>query len=65
MGLIGERVKSEDWALGALAPTGSFDDITNKNGHFYVCGDVRMAADVENTFGNGLIKYGDMDREKA
>ncbi|RNA17686.1 Nitric oxide brain [Brachionus plicatilis] len=34
-----------------------FDLICNKNGHFYVCGDVRMAADVTQTLEQQLVKH--------
>ena len=42
-----------------------YDAIYKKNGHFYVCGDVRMAADVTNTLEAALQQEGKMSNEDA
>ena len=41
------------------------DDIMTRKGHFYICGDVRMAAGVTNAFESGLIKCYNMTQEQA
>ncbi|XP_076802082.1 nitric oxide synthase 1-like isoform X1 [Clavelina lepadiformis] len=40
-----------------------FDSIHNRNGHFYVCGDVTMAADVNRAFKSVLVKNGMMKED--
>ncbi len=42
-----------------------YDLIFNKKGHFYICGDVRMAADVAVTLENTLKTNGNMTLEDA
>jgi sulfite reductase alpha subunit-like flavoprotein len=43
-----------------------FDTLINKNGHFYVCGGVQMAADVNNTLAKIIFKHGSFESlEKA
>lgn len=41
-----------------------FDLIVNKKGHFYVCGDVRMAADVTHTLELALQQHMSLDEAK-
>jgi nitric-oxide synthase len=41
------------------------DDIMARSGHFYICGDVRMAAGVTSAFENGLCKYYNMTNDQA
>lgn len=38
-----------------------FDTLINKNGHFYVCGGVQMAADVNNTLAKIICKHGSFE----
>ena len=42
-----------------------YEDIVTKKGHFYVCGDVRMADDVVNTLVSIFEAVGNMSREEA
>ena len=42
-----------------------FDLIYNKQGHFYICGDVKMADDVKNTITNIILNRGNLTLEQA
>ena len=42
-----------------------YDAVYNKSGHFYICGDVRMAADVTTTLENVLVKQRNMTKLQA
>ena len=42
-----------------------YDLIFNKKGHIYICGDVKMAADVTNQLENVLHKKGNITHEAA
>ena len=42
-----------------------FKAIDEKNGHFYVCGDVKMAHDVTSRLEQIIMENGDMTADKA
>jgi nitric-oxide synthase len=42
-----------------------FDAVYNRNGHFYICGDVGMAADVTKTLENVLVTQKNMSKLHA
>ena len=42
-----------------------FDTLCKNSGHLYVCGDVKMANDVENTLKKIFVKEGEMEEEEA
>ena len=41
------------------------DLLVKKNGHIYICGDVRMAEEVTNVIENGLMQVGNFTYEEA